>query len=178
MNNAGARAECQRRLLEPVLQWSASLIFRYAWRGYLRRKWQIIGGAHRAPDVFNVASESVRCQIHRVFDQKPTRIHIRALSRIQSIGKSDRVDLIIRRRPEEERRLNLRVGDFHMTHGDGQTDFVVFRNFTIELESPPQFEFCVAIVSEGERGKPGSEEKIRIEEERIFIQNFALVAAL
>src|SRR5438094_7757768 len=178
MNNAGARAECQRRLLEPVLQWSASLIFRYAWRGYLRRKWQIIGGAHRAPDVFNVASESVRCQIHRVFDQKPARVHIRALPRIQSIGKSDRVDLIIRRRPEEKFRFNLGVGDFNMTHCDSQAGLVVFRNFTVELESSTQFKFRVAIVSESERGKPGSEEKIRIEEERIFIQDFALVAAL
>ena len=161
-----------------MLQWSASLIFRHARRGHLRRKWQVVGCAHRAPDKFNVASKSVRCQIQRVFDQKPARVHIRALPRIQSIGKSDRVDLIIRRRPEEKFRFNLGVGDFHMTHGDGQTDFVVFRNFTIELESPAQFEFRVAIVSESERGKPGSEEKIRIEEERIFIQDFALVAAL
>src|SRR6266496_4133312 len=178
MNNAGARPECQRGLLEPVLQWSASLIFRHAWRGYLWRKWQVVRCAHRAPNVFNVASESVRCQIHRVFDQKPARVHIRALSRIKSVGKSDRVDLIIRRRPEQKLRLNLGVGDFYMTHRDGQAGFVVFRNFTIELESTAQFEFGVAIVSKSERGKPGSEEKIRIEEERIFIQDFALVAAL
>ena len=178
MNNAGSRAECQRGLLEPVLQWSASLIFRHAWRGHLRRKWQVVRCTHRAPDKFNVASESVRCQIHRVFDQKPARVHIRALPRIQSVGKSDCVDLIIRRRPKENARLNLGVGDFHMTHGDGQACLVIFRDFTIQLESSTQFEFRVAIVSESERGKPGSEEKIRIEEERIFIQDFALVAAL
>src|SRR5438874_3343207 len=177
MNNAGARPECQRGLLEPVLQWSASLIFRHARRGHLRRKWQVVGCAHRAPDKFNVASESVRCQIHRVFDQKPTWIHIRALSHVQSVCKSDCVHEVIFW-PEEERPLNIRVGDFYMTQRNGQTDFVVFSNFTIELESPAQFEFRVAIVSESERGTTGSEAKNGIVEERIFIQDFALVAAL
>src|SRR6266536_2788727 len=177
MNNAGSRPECQRGLLEPVLQWSASLIFRHAWRGYLWRKWQVVRCAHRAPNVFSVASESVRCQIHRVFDQKPARVHIRALPHIQSVCKSGGIDQVIFW-PEEERRLNLRVGDFHMTRGDGQPNLVVFCNLTSELESPAQFEFRVAIVSESESGKPSSEEKIRIQEERIFIQDLALIAAL
>src|SRR5882724_10389860 len=104
MNNAGARAECHGGLLEPALQWSASLIFRHARRGHLRRKWLVIACAHRAPDKFNVASESVRCQIHRVFDQKPARVHIRALPHIQSVCKSDRIDEVVTW-PEEEFRL-------------------------------------------------------------------------
>ena len=65
-----------------------------------------------------------------------------------------------------------------MTRGDGQTELVEFRNLTSELESLAQFEFGVAIVSESESSKPGSKEKIRIEKERIFVQDLALVAAL
>ena len=52
-----------------------------------------------------------------------------------------------------------------MTRGDGQADLVVLCNLASELESPAQFEFRVAIVSESEGGKPGSKEKIRIQEE-------------
>src|SRR6266496_1995401 len=177
MNNAGARPECQRGLLEPVLQWSASLVFRHAGRGYLRRKWQVITYAHGPSDKFNVTSESTRCQLYCVFDQKPARVHIRALPHIQSVGKPDRIDDVVFW-PEQERRLNLRVGDLHMARGDGQPNLVVFCNLTSELESPAQFEFRVAIVSESESSKPSSEEKIRIQEERIFIQDLALIAAL
>ena len=65
-----------------------------------------------------------------------------------------------------------------MARGDGHTDLVVFRNLASELESPAQFEFRVAIVSESERSKPGSKEKICIEEERILVDNFTFVAAL
>src|SRR5438093_13327661 len=57
MNNAGARPECDRRLLEPALQRSARFILHHAGRKRFRSKRKVIAEANRSADIFDVASK-------------------------------------------------------------------------------------------------------------------------
>src|SRR4030095_11067304 len=65
-----------------------------------------------------------------------------------------------------------------MTRRKSQRRLVVFGNFAAKLESSTQFKFCVPIVIESESKHSRSEHKICVKKERIFIQNFASIAAL
>src|SRR5215510_14833212 len=89
VNNADPRAECDGGLLQPPLKSTASLIFGHTGRDRLRRKWQVIACTHRAADIFDIASQSARCQVDRVFDQEPPWVHILTLPHVQRVGKSD-----------------------------------------------------------------------------------------
>ena len=109
--------------------------------------------------------------------RNPARVHIRAFPHIQSVCKPDRIyDVIFR--SQEKGRLDLRVGYFHMTHGDGQAGLVVLCNLASELESSAQFEFCVAIEAKVNAARRALKEKSVSKKKRILVQNLALVSAL
>ena len=58
MNNAGTRTKCDRGLAKPALQRCAGrLIFNYTRRERFGSKWKIVTDAHRASDIFDIASE-------------------------------------------------------------------------------------------------------------------------
>src|SRR5882762_5729709 len=147
MNNADASAECDRGLMEPSLERrTGRLVFHYARSEWLWPKWKIVPNAHRASNEFDITSQSARSQIECVGDEKPARIYVRALTQIKCVREPDRVHEIIRCRPEKKFRLDLGIGDFHMTGREDQGRLVVFGDFTAKFESPAQFEFCVAVV--------------------------------
>src|SRR6266550_147210 len=60
MNDAPARAECDRGLLDPALKRSARLIFHHTRREHFRSEREIIAHPHRAADIFDIASQRVR----------------------------------------------------------------------------------------------------------------------
>ena len=57
MNDAGARAKCNRGLAKETLQrCTRGLIFHYTRRERLGSKWKIVADTHCAADIFNIAS--------------------------------------------------------------------------------------------------------------------------
>src|SRR6478752_4790809 len=65
-----------------------------------------------------------------------------------------------------------------MARRKGQRRLVIFRNFTTELESSTHFKFCVPIVIKRQSECSRCENKVRVKEERVLIQNFTSIAAL
>src|SRR5262249_43479447 len=113
-----------------------------------------------------------------VGDEEPARIYVRALTQIKRVREPDRVHEIIRRRPEQKVRPDLRVDNLHMTHGENQGRLVVFSTFTAQFESSTQFKFCVAVIIKRQSECSCGELEIGVQEERILVQNFASITAL
>src|SRR6476646_11576778 len=65
-----------------------------------------------------------------------------------------------------------------MARRKGQRRLVVFRNFATERESSTHFKFCVPIVIKRQSECSRCENKVRVKEERVLIQNFTSIAAL
>src|SRR5438552_3923009 len=65
-----------------------------------------------------------------------------------------------------------------MARRKSQRGLVVFRNLAAELESSAQFKFRVPIIIKRQSECSCCEDKIRIKEERVLVQNFPSIAAL
>src|SRR6478609_6912819 len=65
-----------------------------------------------------------------------------------------------------------------MTRRKSQRRLVVLGNFATELESSTHFKFCVPIVIKRQSECSRCENKVRLKEERVLIQNFTSIAAL
>src|SRR5437660_3906123 len=65
-----------------------------------------------------------------------------------------------------------------MARGKDQPDFILFSDLAGELDAIAQFEFGIAVVIKGERGRPVLKREIGVEQKRIFVNDFAFVASL
>src|SRR5882724_2260010 len=176
MNNAGARAECDRRLLKPALQRSAWFILHHTGSKRFRSQRKVITNPDRSADIFDVASERARSQIQCVVDQEPPRRHVGALPHIDGICEAQSIYKIIL--VAEEDRLDVGIDYFDMPNSNGHAGLVVLCDFSRELESSAQFKFCVTVESESECGKTSFEGKVRIKKKRIFVQDLSFVSSL
>ena len=65
-----------------------------------------------------------------------------------------------------------------MTGGENQTGFVLLCELARQFYSITKLEFRITIIIEGERKQAVLETEIGIEKKRVFVENFAFVAAL
>src|SRR3954451_19148157 len=178
MDDADARTERDRRLVKPTRKTGLSrLIFNDSGRERLGTKWKVITDAHCAPDKLDVAAKPACSYIQCVCNQKSARIHIRALTQIERVRETDRIDLILSG-AKKEIRPDLRVGYLDVSRREDQRYLVVLCDFAAQLESSAQLKFCVAIVIKRQRKCSRCENKIRIKEERVLVQDFTSVTSL
>src|SRR5207302_8832966 len=70
------------------------------------------------------------------------------------------------------------VEDVVMASGKDVARFVLFCDLAAQLDSVAYFELRIGVISESERSQSILEAEVSIEKERIFIKDFAFVAAL
>src|SRR4030095_1483169 len=176
MDNAGASAKCDRRLLKPALERSARLILHHTGSKRFRSKWKVIAHPDCSTDKFDVASERARRQIQCVVDQEPPRCHEWALPHIEGVREDESIykEILV----SEKDRLSFGIDYFDMPNSEGHSGLVVFCDFSREFKPPSQFELGVAVEPEIDSGEASSKRKIGIKEKWIFVQNLASVCAL
>src|SRR5438270_11852469 len=160
MNNPGARAERDRRLVKPAFQRRPRLIFNNSGRQRFRTERQEVRDSPGAADELNFAAESSRSYIERVVDQQSARRDERTFAQIQRVSEPKRVYEI--RGVPEKPRGDRGLRDFDVANGKDQTGFVLFCDFAVELDPVAQFEFGISIISETERGGPVSKTEVGI----------------
>jgi hypothetical protein len=176
VNDAGASAECDRRLLEPALQRSPRFVLHHTGSKRFRSKRKIIADPHRSADIFDVASERARGQIQGVIDQESPRRHEGTLPQINGICEAQSIYKVIF--VAEKNGFDVGFDYFDVANSEAHAGLVVLRDFSREFEPSTQLKFCIAIEPEGECGQTSFERKIRIKEKRIFVQNLPFVSSL
>src|ERR1043166_6546481 len=122
MDETGARAKGEKRLLKPALQRRHCLIFDYPRRKRFRAERQKIAEANRAARQLDFAAEHSGREIESRISDKAARRDQWTVAQVERLSKTERVNEI--RGLAEKLIVNRRAGDFDVTRGKNYTGLV------------------------------------------------------
>src|SRR5206468_11455141 len=175
MHDPDSCAESERRLLKPALQRGQRLIFNNSRGQRFRTERQKIRDPAGAADELNVAAEGGGSDIERGIDQQATRRDQRTFAQVERLKEPERICEI--RRFAEKPAGNGGLRDLDVTDGEHQTCLVLFGDLPAEFDAIADFEFRIAVVIKGKRGRLVSKIEVGSKRERTFLTNFSLLAA-
>src|ERR1044071_2745899 len=176
MHETGARSKREKRLLKPALQRRERLIFHHAGRERFRTERQKIAEANRAARQLDFAAEHGRGEIECRVSNKAARRDQWTVAQIERLSKTKRVNEV--RGLTEKLVVDRGAGDLDVTCGENQTRFVLLGKLARELDAIAELEFRITVKIERQRREIVFKTEIGLEEKRIFVKDFAFVAAL
>src|ERR1041384_784044 len=176
MHETGARSKREKRLLKPALQRRERLIFHHAGREWFRTERQKIAEANRAARQLDFAAEHGRGEIECRVSNKAARRDQWTVAQIERLSKTERVNEV--RCLTEKLVVDRGAGDLDVTGGENQTPFVLLGKLARELNPIPELECRITVKVERQRREIVFKAEIGLEEKRIFVKDFAFVAAL
>src|SRR5437867_929623 len=123
MHQTGARAEGEKRLLQPALQRGQRLIFDYPGRERFRTERQEVAEPNRAAGQLDFAAKHSGSEIERGVTDKTARRDQRAVAQIERLSETERVNEI--GGLTEKLIVDGGAGDLDVTRGKNQTGLVL-----------------------------------------------------